>query len=437
MASDSGLPVSAAASSGNSTLAATVASWPLLAGMAMLMVGNGLLVSLLGVRASNEGFANVVTGLIMSGYFAGFFAGTWLTPRIIETVGHVRVFAALASIASIAALVHSLWIDPVSWIAMRALAGFSFAGLYVVAESWLNAGSGNETRGRMLAIYMLTQYSGLAVGQLLLTAADSDGYVLFILSSIVVSAALVPILLSPRPAPRFEVSAPLGLRELIRISPLGAVATTINGLTQGAFFSLGAVYATAIGMNVAGVAVFMAAVTLGGSFLQWPIGRFSDAIDRRLVIALVSFGAAAACIAAGVLAQSSLLGLIVASSIFGGLALPVYSLSVAHTNDHLKPEQIVAASSGLVVLFGTGSIFGPLLASAAMDLSGPSGFFWYLAAVTGTLGVFTLYRMTASAPVPMEDQAPYVPLMAQGGELSTGGDYEAEEPSDPVEGSGG
>ncbi len=436
MLSDSGLPTSAAAGSRNPTLTAAVANWPLLAGMALLMVGNGLLVSLLGVRAANEGFANLVTGLVMSGYFAGFFAGTWLTPRIIETVGHVRVFAALASIASIAALVHSLWVDPVSWIAMRALAGFSFAGLYVVAESWLNAGSGNETRGRMLAIYMLTQYSGLAIGQLLLTAADPDGFVLFILSSIVVSAALVPILLSPRPAPHFEVSSPLGLRELARISPLGAVATVINGLTQGAFFSLGAVYATAIGMNVGGVAIFMAAVTLGGSLLQWPIGRFSDAIDRRQVIALVSFGAAVACVAAGVLAERSVLALIVASSIFGGLALPVYSLSVAHTNDHLKPDQIVAASSGLVVLFGTGSIFGPLLASAAMDLSGPSGFFWYLAAVTAFLGTFTLYRMTASEPVPMDEQAPYVPLMARGGDLSTGAEYEEEELLDSGETSG-
>ncbi len=430
MTSDTGLPSSAAAAR-NPTLTAVVASWPLLAGMAMLMVGNGLLVSLLGVRAANEGFANLITGLIMSSYFAGFFAGTWLTPRIIENVGHVRVFAALASIASVAALVHSLWIDPISWIAMRALAGFSFAGLYVVAESWLNAGSGNETRGRLLAIYMLTQYSGLAIGQLLLIAADPDGFVLFIIASIAVSVALVPILLSPRPAPHFETASPLGLRELIRISPLGAAATVVNGLTQGAFFSLGAVYATRIGMNVSGVAVFMAAVTLGGSLLQWPIGRFSDAIDRRQVIALVSFGAAAACVTAGVLAPSSFLGLIVASAIFGGLALPVYSLSVAHTHDHLKPDQIVAASSGLVVLFGTGSILGPLLASGAMELSGPSGFFWYLTAVTGFLGVFTLYRMTVRDSVPLDEQAPYMPLLARAGELSTGAEYEAEETAEP------
>ncbi len=434
---DSGLHASSTVVARNPTLAATVANWPLLAGMALLMVGNGLLVSLLGVRATSEGFANIVTGLVMSGYFAGFFAGTWLTPRVIENVGHVRVFAALASIASIAALVHSLWINPVSWIAMRALTGFSFAGLYVVAESWLNAGSGNETRGRMLAIYMLTQYAGLAIGQLFLTVADPNGFVLFILSSIVVSAALIPILLSPRPAPSFEVSSPLGIRALIRISPLGAVATVVNGLTQGAFFSLGAVYATSIGMNVGGVAIFMAAVTLGGSLLQWPIGRFSDAIDRRQVIALVSFGAALACVAAGFLADRTTFGLIAASCIFGGLALPVYSLSVAHTNDYLKPDQLVAASSGLVVLFGSGSIFGPLLASAAMDLSGPNGFFWYLAVVTASLGVFTLYRMTARVALPLDEQAPYVPLMARGGELSTGGDYEAQEPSDPDESPGG
>ena len=419
MAADSSSQATASlAAAPNGTLTAAVSAWPLLAGMSMLMVGNGLLVSLIGVRAANEGFANLVTGLVMSGYFAGFFAGTWLTPRIIENVGHVRVFAALASIASIAALVHSLWVNPVSWMAMRALTGFSFAGLYVVAESWLNAGSANQTRGRLLAIYMLSQYGGLSVGQLLLGAADPNGFALFILSSIVVSAALVPILLSPRPAPSFEAHAPLGLRALIRISPLGAAATTISGLTQGAFFSLGAVYATAIGMSVGMVAVFMAAVTLGGSLLQWPIGRLSDAVDRRHVIALVSFGGAGACVVAALVAEQSFIGLIVASCVFGGLTLPVYSLSVAHTNDYLRPDQMVSASSGLVVLYGTGSIFGPMLSSFAMDLAGANGFFWYLVAVTSLLGLFTLYRMTVRQTKPLDEQTPYVPLMARSSEWS-------------------
>ena len=421
--------VQAPAAAPNVTLSAAVSVWPLLAGMMVLMIGNGLLLALLGVRATSEGFSNLVTGLIMSGYFAGFFAGTWLTPRIIETVGHVRVFAALASIASIAALVHSLWVNPAGWIAMRGLTGFSFAGLYIVAESWLNASSHNRTRGRLLGIYALSQYTGLSLGQLMLGAADPNGFALFIVCSIVVSAALVPILLSPRPAPAFEAPSPLGLRALMRVSPLGTAATFISGLTLGAFFSLGAVYATEIGLSVAMVGVFLAAVTSGGSFLQWPIGRLSDTFDRRHVIVLISFAGALASISAGLVAAHSTLALIVVGTVFGGLVLPVYSLSVAHTNDFLKPEQMVSGSSGLVVLFGAGSIFGPMLAAVAMDVSGPAGLFWYLAATTGLLGIFTLYRMAVREPKPLDEQSPYVPLLAHSSELAAPPEPEDEMPA--------
>ncbi len=419
MASESELQVPAGAAGMHSpTFTAAVSAWPLLAGMAMLMVGNGLAVTLLGVRATSEGFGTLVTGIVMSGYFAGFFAGTWLTPRIIASVGHVRVFAALASIASVALLVHSLLVDPVSWTAMRGLTGFAFAGLYIVAESWLNTGTSNSTRGRLMAVYMLTQYSGLAVGQAMLGTADPGGYVLFIVSSIVVSIALVPILLSARPAPHFDTPTPMSPRQVFRASPLGALGAVTNGLTQGAFWSLGAVYVTALGLSVSWVAIFMTSVTVGGVLLQWPVGHVSDIIGRRKVMFLVSVAGAAACLVAGALAETSTIGLIAAACVFGGMTLPLYSLSVAQANDYLEPAQMVGASSALVLLFGTGSIFGPLVASAAMEVFGPIGFFWYLAVVTGSLAVFALYRMSARAAKPLPEQTPFVLRLARRSPLS-------------------
>lgn len=413
MVSESSVQESFAPRPAASTMLAAVSAWPLLAGMSLLMVGNGLVVTLLGVRAASKGFATLVTGIVMSGYFAGFFAGTWLTPRIIGRVGHVRVFAALASIASVAVLVHSILVDPISWTAMRALTGFSFAGLYIVAESWLNATASNHTRGRLLAVYMLTQYVGLAAGQALLGAADPGGFALFILSSIVVSVAVVPILLSAGVAPPFETPAPLSPRALFKVSPLGALGAISSGLTQGAFWSLGAVYVTAINLSVGWVAIFMTSVTLGGVILQWPVGHLSDAFGRRKVIVLVSVCGAMACIAGGMVAEHSTLGLIAAACVFGGMTLPLYSLSVAQTNDYLDAKQMVAASSALVLFYGTGSIFGPLLASASMEVFGPNGFFWYLALVTGWLGLFTLYRMTVRPEKPVGEQGPYVPVLAR------------------------
>lgn len=393
------------------TLDAAAAAWPLLTGMACLMIAAGLQGSLLGVRASLEGFPTLVTGVIMSGYYAGFFAGSLLTPGIVQRVGHVRVFAALASIASVAVLVHSLLVEPVTWIAVRATTGFSYAGLYVVAESWLNERSGNQTRGRLLSIYMLTQFGGLAGGQLLLSTGDPGGFTLFILASIAVSIALVPILLSARPAPAFEAPSPLGLKDLFHVSPLGFLGALGSGLVQGAYSGMGAVYAATLGLSIGSISLFMASVTIGGAVLQWPVGHLSDRIGRRRVIIFVTFAGALACVGAALVGDRSLAALIAAAVVFGGLALPLYALSVAQTNDYLRADQMVAASSGLILLYGTGSIFGPIASSAAMSLVGPDGFFWYLALVMAVLGLFTVYRMTVRPAKPVDEQTRYAPAI--------------------------
>ena len=217
-------------------------AWALFLGMGLLMLGNGLQASLLGIRAGAEGFGTGATGLVMTCYYLGFLAGSILTPKVVKNVGHVRVFSALASLASVAALVHSVFLDPFTWGAMRFVTGFAYAGLYVVAESWLNDRATNETRGSLLSVYMVVLFGGLAGGQLLLNVADPGGFLLFVLASVLVSLALVPISLTAGPAPEFDAPTPVGLLELYRVSPLGVAGAMGTGLAHGVLFGMGAVY---------------------------------------------------------------------------------------------------------------------------------------------------------------------------------------------------
>ena len=384
-------------------------SWALLLGIAMLMVGHGLLLTLLGVRATLEGFSTGVIGVVMSAYFLGFVAGSAVALRLLQRVGHVRVFAALASLASVAALVHSVFIDPVTWAMMRLVTGFCSAGLYVVAESWLNDSATNETRGQVLSLYVVVMLTGMATGQVLLNIAPPASYVLFVLSSILVSLALVPVLLTVSRAPSFDAPEPVGLRALYRVSPLGVVGALATGASHGAFYGMGAVFANQIGLSIAGITIFMAAMTVGGVLLQWPIGRVSDRFDRRRVLTMVTFLAAAVALAAAFSAGSPGPLLYALVALFGGLALPMYALCIAHTNDYLEPSQMVAASASLVLVAGVGLTLGPLGASAAMAAIGPVGFFFWLAAVHAIIGAFAVWRMSQRRATPLADQGAYAP----------------------------
>jgi MFS family permease len=374
------------------TLGAIASCWPLLLGIGLLLAAAGLQSALLGVRATMEGFGTVATGVIMSGYYLGFLCGSLAAPAFVRRVGHVRVFAALASLASIAVLVHGLGVEPFTWLAMRTLTGFAYAGLYVVAESWLNDRTDNATRGSVFAVYTTIMFAGEASGQLLLNAADPARISLFVIASIIVSAALVPILLSAAPQPEFEQPERLSLRQLVRISPLGVIATLGAGMAIGALSGMGAVYAKTIALPLAWVSFFMAAWTLGGAVLQWPVGRASDLIGRRLVMALTGIAAAGVCGLALTFGDDSRLRLIGSMAVLGGLLLPLYELAVAQTHDRLRPRQRVAASSGLMLAYGAGSILGPVGASVAMTLIGPDGFFLYLAAVAAAIGGCAVWR---------------------------------------------
>ena len=391
-------------------LAAILSAWALLLGIALIMLGNGLQGTLLGVRATLEGFGTGTTGLVMTGYFAGFLAGSRIVPRLLAGVGHVRVFAAFASLASCAALVHVVFVSPVSWGLIRFVTGFSFAGIFVVAESWLNDAATNKTRGQLLSVYMIIVTGGMGAGQFLLNLADPREYELFVLVSILISFALVPITLSAGRAPTFEAPESIGARALFRASPLGVAGAFLIGIAHGALFSMGAVYATRIGLAVDRISYFIAAALLGGLVLQWPIGWLSDRFDRRKVIVAVAWVAAGAALGAGMAGDDSYAALIALTVLLGGMSLPLYSLCGAHTNDHLTPRQMVAASATLVLVSGAGLTLGPSIAAAAMGLAGPSGMFWSLAAAHGCVGAYGMYRMVRRDPVPLDKQRSYRPV---------------------------
>lgn len=390
-----------------SMFAAIRSAWTLLLGLVFLMLGNGLQGTLLGVRASLEGFSTQTTGLVMTGYYVGFLLGSTIGPKLVKNVGHIRVFAALASILSAAMLLHSLVIEPFTWFAIRVVSGFAVAGLYIVVESWLNNTATNRTRGQLLSVYMVIVLGGMAVGQFLLNLASPAGFELFILISVLVSVSLVPIALSVTRAPQFDTPAHVDWRTLYRSSPLGVVGCLIVGIAQGALLGMGAVYARAIGMGIGEVSIFMATVLVGGVVLQWPVGHLSDIFDRRTVITVVTLLAAVAALTGALAASQSTLILLAAVFLFGGFSFPVYSLCIAHTNDHLQPDQMVAASGTLILAASIGSIVGPSLAAALMSLAGPNGFFWCLCAAHTAIGVFAIYRMTRRPSVPRDDQTAY------------------------------
>lgn len=402
--------------------------WPLLVGIGLMMLGNGLQGSLLGVRANIEGFPAALTGFIMSGYYVGFLFGSVVTPKILASVGHVRVFAALASLASTAALVHAVFPDPYIWMLFRVLTGFSFAGLYIVSESWLNDTATNETRGSILSIYMVITFVGMAGGQLLLNSSDPGGFNLFIIVSVLVSLALIPTALTASPMPSMEATDKLGIRKLYQISPLGVVGIIIVGITQGAFLTMAAVYAGLIGLTVGQISVFISIAVIGGALMQLPIGKLSDLIDRRKVLFLTAtMTAIFAIVMFKVEGLDNKLWFMGFSALFGGFCMPLYSLCLAHTNDHLEPNQMVAASSGLIFLNGFGAIIGPIAVSSLMSTFGPSSFFIFMAGTSLSIAAFTLYRMTKSQSVPLRDQGEFVAMPVRSGVVAVNMNPESEE----------
>ena len=384
-------------------------TWALFFGFAIICLAHGLQGTLLGVRAILEGFSYITIGIIVAGYYVGFLCGSIIMPVLLGRVGHIRVFAALASLASISILLHSVFLDPFSWFFIRVLTGISLSGIYIIMESWINDKSTNKTRGQMLSIYMIIMFVFVGLGQFLLNLSDPAKVDLFILISILLSFALLPILLSVSEAPSISPTKRFTFVELYKISPLGFFGAIFTGLAHSVIFGYGAVYATAKELSLFEISFFMFIVTTFGALFQWPVGYFSDRIDRRIILTSVTFIAAGLSIFIVASSYFSLIIFFILLAIYSGMSLPMHSLVVAHTNDYIQPHEIVPASSAIAILIGIGAICGPILASISMKALGADGFFVFLFIVHGLLGLFGLYRM-GKRTKPSDIESQYVPL---------------------------
>jgi MFS family permease len=384
--------------------------WALLLGIVLIMLGNGMHFTLIGLRGGIEAFSAAELAIVTSGYFVGFLSGARFTPVLIRRVGHVRVFAALGSFMSAGLISFPLLAEPWAWTLLRLLIGFCMSGIYVAAESWLNNAATNETRGKVLSAYMIAQTLGIIGAQGLLTLGDAATSVLFIGASILVSISFAPILLSVAPAPVVEVAKPMPLRKIFLGSPLGTVGIFLLGTVYATQSGMGAVFGTQIGLTASQIALFVAMLFAGALVLQYPIGWLSDQVDRRkLIFAAAALGAASCGL--GFVSDGDLWLLMGAAFLAGGVTTPLYALLLAYTNDFLSADEMPAASGGLVFTFGLGAIAGPLAAGWAMQGLGPFAFWLVLGATFFLLALYALYRMTQRAITPVEETASYLSVL--------------------------
>lgn len=395
---------------------ALLGAWGVFTGVLFMMLGNGMLGTLIGVRAEIEGFPTAVTGIVQAAYFTGFLFGAWAVPYLVVAVGHVRVYAALASLASTAALVYAPWVNPWSWWFIRVLTGFAMSGLYIVVESWLNEASTNQTRGRMLAAYMVVVMGGVAGGQLLLNVGDPGGFGPFVLASVLVSLAVIPVTLSASRAPDFTLTTSLPFRRIWHAAPLGVVGGFGNGVAAGAFLGLGAVYGSRVGMSVSRIALFMAIAVAGTVALQWPIGVLSDRIDRRRSILAVTIAAGLAAVVA-LFVDPLGTTMLVAIFFVGGLMFALYALNMSHINDEVPPGTAVAVSSLYVSVNGLGAIFGPIAGAVAIQALGPNGLLWTILAVQVAICAFAVSRPRGRRRGPVRGRSRHMTIPARSGAL--------------------
>ncbi|MGB0630333.1 MAG: MFS transporter [Alphaproteobacteria bacterium] len=389
----------------------------LLLGTALLLLGGGLYATLLAVRGIGEGFSSGTIGFVMGAYYLGFLFGCLGCPRLVRNVGHIRTYAALTAIASAASLSHILLVDAVFWAVLRGIAGFCFAGLYMVIESWLNDRASTESRGQIFAIYMMVNLGALGFGQLLLLTAESSNFVLFCGVSILISLAAVPLSLASSTQPVHGQSSRLTIRRLWQISPLGLVACIGVGLGQGSFWSLTPVLTTEAGLGENGTAIFMTCAIFGGLALQWPIGWVSDRYDRRAVICGVSF------VSAGLAATIALLAFRTQPMVFylfgiayGGWSFAVYSLAVSHANDSAQKSDIVSLSASLLLAYAVGAVGGPLISGLLMELTDARALYAFVALVFMLIGGFAIYRLIRQPPIPAGDKTSFVAMARAGTE---------------------
>lgn len=363
--------------------AAVVSVWAVILAILFIQTANGLQTSLLSVRAGIEAFPAWTIGIVMASYYVGYSAAPLASRAVIGRIGHVNTMWIGAVCAALAIMAHALLVAPVAWAALRLLSGFALSSLYVAAESWIHDRVTNAQRGRVFSIHMVVQMIAMTTAQMLLSVGDPKSAAPFLLSAGIFLLGGLPALFARRTAPHRAPPEPFSIVKLFLASPLGAIATVLSGVTWSIVFTFGPVYAQHSGFDLRQVSLFMALAMIGGAIVQFPMGWLSDAMGRRLTIVLMSAG--------GIVV--GLLGLwangegdvakFAASLLIGGLIFPMYAISAAHTNDAVAPQNRVAAAAGLVLLFGLGSIFGPLLSGGAITAMGPGGFYVVLAAASG------------------------------------------------------
>ena len=381
-------------------------------GVGLLIAGNSLLTTLLAVRMGIEGMPTLSIGIVLACNSVGFILGARTSHWFVDRVGHIRSFAALAALAACLALLHPIFVSQIVWGVLRVLTGYCTAGLYTIAESWINAKVPNYIRGRVLSFYMVISFLALGSGQLLLNLGSPETFVPFSVVAMLFAGGLVPVALTRMEAPVPEPGGRLGIFALARISPLGVALCFSAGAINGAFFNMGPLFAQRSGFDTGQVSTFMATAIFAGLVLQWPVGWLSDRFDRRKVVMWVLAGVAAASVAivaAGDLAFLALLSLV---SLFGGLAFTLYGQGLTHANDFADASELLSISAGLLFAFGVGAVAGPVAASAIMSLTGPFGLFVFTGVLTAVLASFVVYRMTRREPLPAEDQTPFSPMPA-------------------------
>jgi len=397
-----------------------VKTWALMLGMLLLMLGNGLQGTLLGVRGSLENIDSATMGLIMAGYFLGFLGGSKATPIMLQRVGHVRVFAALGSLVSAAFILYAAVVDPVAWWLLRVLVGFCFSGIYVVAESWLNHSADNRSRGKALSLYMIVQMAGMVLGQLLLNVADPAGYNLFVLITVLVSVSFAPMLLSATSsAPLLSSARPMPLKELISTSPLACFGILMLGGIYSTLYAMSPVYATERGLSISQTSYFITAIFLGAMVMQYPIGWLSDKLDRRILIILVTAVGAIVAMASMYVGNNFNL-LLVSAVLLGGTANPLYSLLVAYANDYLEYDQMAAAAGGLLFINGLGAMVGPIVVGNAMTRLGLEWYFITLFLLFSAICLYAIYRISQRKYTAIHEASAYLPISARTSPLATG-----------------
>ncbi|WP_430513447.1 MFS transporter [Pannonibacter phragmitetus] len=370
------------------------------------------------MRGLAEGFSDTSLGMLGAGWAAGYIAGCLLVPMIVKRVGHIRTFGVLASIAAISMLLNLLFMMPEVWIPLRSVTGFCFAGAAMIVESWLNERANNKTRGRVFGIYTMINLGSTTIGQMLLTLGDPTGFVFFVVGSIIYSLSLLPTALSTAATPTPLTQARLDPRKLWENSPVAVIAVILTGISNGAFGTLGAVYGRRIGLEVGDVAIMMSLSLLIGALIQVPVGMVSDRIDRRLVLIGMGLVAMVVETVLSLLSAPGSTTVIIFVSLFGGMIYSMYPVIVAHANDHAAPGEFLKTSGGLLMLYGVGTMIGPIAAAALMSATSPSALFHVTAGAHLLMVLFTVWRMTQRASPSVAEKSDFVPVITTG-RLST------------------